>query len=269
MSFKIEPYDLQVDEILFELEIRFMASDMTKHGIDLLRKRLDFESQGKILRPRRQGIYDVSEEIKNCIEKNDDLETHLTLAALQPDRPDKVLILISRFCHVHFRLKMVVSKDKREQEQIKILLEKISGYLSLLDSVRQGNSNLEEALNLEDFFPETSTISSASDLTQMGLIDLFSIEEDIVSDELDLSLSDEKLQNRNECKQTFFPPYKTYSGNQTFKARMDLALMDYVFINSVKDCEKAVGSKFESAPARVKTEIGEFGMLKYLRKCLE
>lgn len=266
MLFNIEPYDLTVDETLFEFGIRAMATDTTKNGMDLLRKRLYLESQGKILRPKRQGLYDVNDEIKICNEKMENLEDHLILASFQPDRMDKIDVLISRFGHVHLRLKILDSKDKRELEQIKNLSKKVYCYLLLLNSVRQGNSNLEEALESRDFLFETSTSIPDSELSEIGLSDLFSIEE--VNDESELSFSGEKSRTKNGSIQTFLP-YSTYSRNQSFKASKVLDPIDYLFRGSSTNGEKALGWKGESAVPKNKFAIGEFGTLKYLRKCLE
>lgn len=146
MSAYIEPFDLEEDEVTFELKIRSMPPVITRHRLEMLKQRFMLEMRGEAEVPNTL-IGDCGNEIKICFKKVKELERLLISAA---DKPEKILALISRFNHLSFRIKLLISKDERETDQIKTISEKILYYLELLNSVRQGKANLKDTLNTAD-----------------------------------------------------------------------------------------------------------------------
>lgn len=151
MTSYIEPYDLEIDEITFELGIRSMPPVITRFRIEALKERLLLEMRGEVDAPSKDFSGNVRNQIKTCLKKTKDLEVLLMLASDQPDKPEKILVLISRFNHVKFRLNLLSSEDEREKEWIKEILGKVLFYLDLLNSVREGKVVLKDTLNVDKF----------------------------------------------------------------------------------------------------------------------
>lgn len=140
-----------MDELTFELGIRSMAPKATRHTMDVLKQRLLKEMRGEAEAPNREWSGNTKNEIKICFKKTKQLEMILSAAAREPEQPEKVLILISRFRHVKFRLGLLASSVEMEKEQIRILMERVVHYLELLNSVREGKIHLKDSLNEDDF----------------------------------------------------------------------------------------------------------------------
>lgn len=151
MSSYIEPYDLELDEINFELGIRSMPPVLTRHRMDQLKERLLKEMRGEVEAPNHEFSGNVMNVIKICLRKTKELEALLEIAADQPDRSENILVLISRFNHIKFRINLITSEDPGEVALIKIISERVLCYLQLLNEVREGKSTLKDVLKPEEF----------------------------------------------------------------------------------------------------------------------
>lgn len=286
--FIMEPDDLKADELIYEMEIRSMEPDIRMNGVKALRRRLCLEFQGKAVVSSKEWSCVVSNEIQICFDKVEDLEGRLILASVQPDRPEKILVLISRFNHVKYRLKRLFSLDKRELKQIKILSEKVFCYLAILDSVRQGNADLEEILNSEGFWaemsydvsePQISDVVSREDISRSKEVDLIMDEVfnlgSLFDENKHINVNKSKKITFKESKPTYFPYVDDLCNQSFFRIRIQQEFNSpvNVFKISVKDSNKVLYYKFYSrnipfhfSVKWIISEIGEFGMLKYIRR---
>lgn len=151
MSSYIEPYDLEIDEINFELGIRSMPPVITRHRMETLKERLFKEMRGEVEAPSQEFSGNVKNTIKICLRKTKELEALLVAAADQPDKPENILVLITRFNHVKFRISLLKSEDEGELGLINIISERVLFYLELLHEVREGKVKLKQVLNPDDF----------------------------------------------------------------------------------------------------------------------